>query len=249
MYRVLVAIMLFSGVASAREIEWGYELGIEAGLWGTTLVLEEGDKPTHGSSNFPTQAMDESVRDEVHGSGGSLSLTKRERSAKLASDVTITGLIISSGTAGLAFNQNEWAGRTMTLAHALAINNTVSTIAKHSFRRVRPRAAHAPGASEPKGDDVKSFPSAHSSNAFAAATAFHLLYPEAPVVLRRVFFVAAAVVGYSRMVADKHYFTDVAVGGGIGALSAVTSVRIFEAPDSRWSLRTDGQSVTARLSF
>jgi membrane-associated phospholipid phosphatase len=246
---VVAGVALLASVATAREIHWSSEIALEMGFWGATAAMEKYDKPSEGRSDFPTQVFDESARDIVHGAGATLRYSKRERSASTVSDVTIAGLLFSTGTAGLGSGEVQWAGRTMTMAHGLAINNFASTLAKHGFRRIRPKAAHAEGGPQPEGDDIKSFPSAHASNAFTAATAFYLLYPESSPWLKGGFFTAAAVVAYARMVADRHYLTDVLVGGGVGALSAIASFRLFESSDSAWSLNSDGASLSAQYCF
>ncbi|MDH3593686.1 MAG: phosphatase PAP2 family protein [Rhodospirillales bacterium] len=62
-----------------------------------------------------------------------------------------------------------------------------------------------------------SFPSGHTSGAFSGASYLHYRYGweyGLPAYL------AAAAVGYSRVEADKHYWSDVAVGAAIANLSA-----------------------------
>lgn len=62
-----------------------------------------------------------------------------------------------------------------------------------------------------------SFPSGHTSGAFSGASYLHYRYGweyGLPAYL------TAAAVGYSRVVADKHYWTDVLAGAAIANLSA-----------------------------
>lgn len=58
-----------------------------------------------------------------------------------------------------------------------------------------------------------SFPSGHSQTAFAIGVAFACLFPR----WRKAFIAAAAVVAFSRIAVDAHYFTDIVVGSLWGA--------------------------------
>ena len=62
-----------------------------------------------------------------------------------------------------------------------------------------------------------SMPSGHSATAFAAGMSLALLYPR----YRWLFFVAAAIVAFSRVALTKHYLSDIIIGSLIGALTAL----------------------------
>jgi membrane-associated phospholipid phosphatase len=69
-----------------------------------------------------------------------------------------------------------------------------------------------------------SFPSGHTSFAFAAATALCLKYPKWYVIAPSAFW--ACSVGYSRMNLGVHYPSDVVAGALLGAGSAYLTYKI-----------------------
>lgn len=60
------------------------------------------------------------------------------------------------------------------------------------------------------------FPSGHTTTAFALATSISYHYPK----YNKLAYTLAALVGISRMYEDKHWFSDVVAGAGLGYLSA-----------------------------
>jgi membrane-associated phospholipid phosphatase len=89
---------------------------------------------------------------------------------------------------------------------------------KAGFNRNRPYEAldnvHLP--TGPEG--TRSFPSGHTSTAFAMATMVSLQYPKWYVIVPS--YAWAGLVGYSRMALGVHYPSDVLVGALVGAGSA-----------------------------
>jgi hypothetical protein len=72
----------------------------------------------------------------------------------------------------------------------------------------------------PDGSARDAFPSAHTSKAFAYATFFHKEYGSRSVWYSIAGYSFATATGALRILNDKHWFSDVMVGAGIGILSA-----------------------------
>ena len=72
-----------------------------------------------------------------------------------------------------------------------------------------------------------SFPSGHTSSAFATATSLSLAYPEWYVIVPS--FAYAGTVAYSRMHLGVHYPSDVAAGALIGAGCAYLTFKVNKA--------------------
>ncbi len=73
-----------------------------------------------------------------------------------------------------------------------------------------------------------SFPSAHASNIFAAATFFSVFYPKG----RMVYFTLAVLVGLSRIYVGVHYPFDVIGGAILGALCAWTVIWFYRGSET-----------------
>ena len=71
----------------------------------------------------------------------------------------------------------------------------------------------------PDGSNNKSFPSGHTATAFMAATMLHKEYGPRSPWYSIAGYSMATVTGVSRMLNNKHWFSDVLVGAGIGILS------------------------------
>jgi len=65
----------------------------------------------------------------------------------------------------------------------------------------------------PDGDGDDSFPSGHTSSAFSGASFIHIRYGFKYAILP---YLAAVYTGYTRVESDRHYVSDVVVGGLIG---------------------------------
>ena len=71
--------------------------------------------------------------------------------------------------------------------------------------------------------DQRSFPSAHTSEAFFSATLLYEQYREQNPWIGAGGFAVAAATGTMRMLNDKHWLSDVVAGAGIGIISAETA--------------------------
>lgn len=127
-----------------------------------------------------------------------------------ASDIGRGALVASAFLIPAA--QQDWQGDLQALGSvggALALTQG----AKQAFPRLRP-----------DGSDNDSFPSGHSSTAFAAAATLQNRYGWQVGVPAQL---VAAFVGVARVQAHKHYWSDVLVGAAIGEATGflITSKR------------------------
>ena len=76
---------------------------------------------------------------------------------------------------------------------------------------------HVTNKERPNGEDNLSFPSGHSSVSFQAAAFIHKRYGTKYALPA---YMAATLVGYSRVEADKHFTEDVLAGAALGIMSS-----------------------------
>ena len=104
-------------------------------------------------------------------------------------------------------------------AQAAIVNGVYTGILKKAVHRERPDAS-----------DTLSFPSGHSSSAFALATVADRHYGWKVGVPS---YVAASAIALSRISNDKHYLTDVVAGATLGIICGRTVVRTNGEPVGR----------------
>jgi membrane-associated phospholipid phosphatase len=137
------------------------------------------------------------------------------------------------GTYGFVFNNKKMQTTTLLATQAYLTGAAVETTVKFLTGRQRP-SYYSPNKpeSEPEfhgpffkpgtdknGSKVNSsFPSGHTTVAFAAATVFAMEYKNTPWV-PIVSYGAASLIGLSRITENKHWTTDVLVGATLGYLS------------------------------
>ncbi|MCB8994116.1 MAG: phosphatase PAP2 family protein [Bacteroidales bacterium] len=103
------------------------------------------------------------------------------------------------------------------ISAAVASTAIISTALKYSVNRTRPFVTYPEIEKIGKGGSP-SFPSGHTSDAFALATSLSISFPKWYVVIPSCAW--AAWVGYSRMDLGVHYPSDVLAGAALGAGSA-----------------------------
>jgi membrane-associated phospholipid phosphatase len=146
--------------------------------------------------------------------------------ASKASDVLVIAFPLALAGADLAMAGGDWrkAGEdALVVAESAALAEVATQVLKFATARRRPYAWASGARTRP--DDVLSFPSGHTTLAFAVAGAFGTTaklrgYQGWPFVYAGG-FVAAAAVGWLRMAGDKHWLGDVAAGAAIGTASGL----------------------------
>jgi membrane-associated phospholipid phosphatase len=182
-----------------------------------------------------TGFADEEVRLEVQRSGGP---DARETGVAISQWSPPLALGIGAGLLGVGLGAHHPAlartGRDALVAMGVA--GLLTTAAKIAVGRARPDAnlgtAYFAPFRSPTHDN--SFPSGHTSQAFALAAviAAHTRQP----VLRFTVYGAAAVVGIARVAADRHFASDVVGGAILGTLVGRGVVHHFAAGASRVGL-------------
>ncbi len=150
-----------------------------------------------------------------------------------------SALIGLSAVVALGRGQTAWpagsvrvvAERSLYFFAAVAASGILDQILKHLIGRARPRLLRVEGAFhfEPlsAADVLASFPSGHTTSAFAAAVALGLLRPD-----RRGWLIAAAAaVGASRVLVGAHYLSDVVGGAALGGAVALALSHAFARRD------------------
>jgi membrane-associated phospholipid phosphatase len=146
-----------------------------------------------------------------------------------AIEYLIPGLLVGHGL-GWAFDDAKLKEATLLGTEGVVLSALAARVLKHAFGRERPFLGTGPD--EFNGptihEDWDSWPSGHTTVAFAAATAFHLEYRKTWVSV--LAYSLAALSGLSRMHDDRHWASDVFAGAAIGI---VTTRAVFRARKER----------------
>jgi hypothetical protein len=119
--------------------------------------------------------------------------------------------------AGIKGENNLRDGTMIYLLSSIIQNTTVFSIKKLS-RQLRPDSS-----------GYNSFPSGHTATAFASAEFLYREYKDISPWYGVAGYTMAAATGYLRMYNNKHWFSDVVAGAGIGILSTKVAYWIYPA--------------------
>jgi membrane-associated phospholipid phosphatase len=119
---------------------------------------------------------------------------------------------------GLASNNAEIKRNAVESFVAIGANVLITHLGKIAVNRTRPADRYPDEIFVNTETHNQSFPSGHSSLAFATATTISMQYNKWYVTVPA--YVWASSVGYSRMYLGKHYPTDVLAGAAVGIGSA-----------------------------
>ena len=139
-------------------------------------------------------------------------------------------LVMGQLAYGLLYKDKAEMKRGIESALSVGISIAISTGIKDMVNRPRPYQTYPDKIHPYSFTNGKSFPSGHTTLAFATATSLALEYKKWYITVPA--FAWAASVGYSRMTLGKHYPTDVAAGAivgiGSGYLSHWLTKKIFK---------------------
>ena len=121
---------------------------------------------------------------------------------------------------------NDRAKRTALIAtESFLITGLYTTILKATFGRHRPSTGDSSNAFDGFTTDHNSFPSGHTSTAFAIATVFANEYEEVPYI-KPISYGLATLTGLSRMNDEKHWASDVFFGAALGYFTSKTLLHL-----------------------
>lgn len=139
------------------------------------------------------------------------------------------------GLYGLVFKNQKMKTTTLLATQSYIVSAAVQALGKLITGRQRPNYL-ADGATEPSPtfrgpafslkNGSTSFPSGHTTGAFAAATVFAEEYRDLPWV-PFLSYGAATLIGLSRITENKHWISDVFAGAGLGYITGLQVVRNY----------------------
>ena len=142
----------------------------------------------------------------------------------------VTGIPAAIATAGLIKDDREMLRDACVTIAASAANFGITTAMKYVIARDRPFETY-PDITRKIDVVSPSFPSGHTSAAFATATSISLEYPRWYVIVPS--YAWAGTVAYSRMHLGVHYPSDIVAGALTGAGSAFLTYKINQKLNAR----------------
>ena len=134
--------------------------------------------------------------------------------------------------AGRLFDKDKLADLGLHGTEALVVGELVAGVIKGAVGRQRPSVLPRNSGSYKlgrglKSDTFRSFPSGHSTSAFAAAAAVSSetsrWWPDTRWIIGPILYTGAALTGVSRMYNNRHWMSDVLVGAGVGTFAGLKS--------------------------
>ena len=147
-----------------------------------------------------------------------------------ANNFVVVGIPVTIGIAGLIEHDDKLFSSACQIVAANAINYGATMALKYSVNRERPFQTY-PDIRNKTFEGSPSFPSGHTSSAFATATSLSLNYPQWYVVVPS--YLWAGSVAYSRMYLGVHYPSDLLGGMVVGAGSAYLTFKL-----NKWITKT-----------
>ena len=128
------------------------------------------------------------------------------------------GVPVGYFVAGLIHNNKDLKQKAVYTAATILLNTATTTLLKNVVKRERPYNVYT-GIFPDKLESDYSFPSGHTSSAFATATSLAITTKKWYVALPA--YAWSAGVGYSRIYLGQHYPSDVLIGALVGTSSAL----------------------------
>lgn len=126
----------------------------------------------------------------------------------------VVGIPVAAGTAGFIKKDDVLFRNACVTLAAVAVNSGITVALKYTINRDRPFKTY-PDITKKSAGRSPSFPSGHTSGAFALATSLSLSYPKWYIIVPS--YTWAGSVGFSRMDLGVHYPSDVLAGAIVGS--------------------------------
>jgi len=179
-------------------------------------------------SLFTTQVSAQNADiDLLRSINGSSSSGLRHYSAFISNTTTAVALStpVVMGVVALIEKDDNLLKNAIYVGAAIGVDGVMTYSLKKVVNRDRPYVTY-PDIHPAAYETSNSFPSGHTSLAFATATAMSLKYPKWYVIAPSYFW--ACSVGYSRLNLGVHYPSDVLAGALLGAGSAFVTYKVNE---------------------
>jgi len=232
---VMASAPLAHAESNLRDLSDGEEaliIGASASVCLLGYFLPRSETAIESASEFRLNPLDRIMRNAIHPGDEWRSNFLDNRFGSV-----LTPTMAAIGVAAIDADRREFSRDIPMFLSGWAATAGLTRIGKSFVRRERPyRAAGAefpPGLEPGDPDHRRSFFSGHSSTAFFAAAFFnkrfrrHMRsewrrdeYETGRWLSPAISFGWAGIVALSRLHADRHYFTDVAVGAAVGAALA-----------------------------
>jgi len=166
------------------------------------------------------------------------------------------------GTYGFVFKNEKMKTTTLLATQAYVTAAALESVLKFLSGRTRP-SYYPPGveakprflgpfsktSKDASGKKVySSFPSGHTTVAFAAATVFASEYKNKPIV-PIIAYTAASLIGASRITENKHWTTDVFVGAAVGFLAGKNVVNNYHRFSKIKSSEPKKNTISFNLNY
>lgn len=167
------------------------------------------------------------------------------------------------GAYGFIFKNEKMKTTTFLASQAYITGGAIESVMKYLSGRQRPYITdstkvqaspsfHGPLYKTPKDANGKktnsSFPSGHTTVAFAAATVFAMEYKNKPLV-PILAYSAATLIGLSRITENKHWATDVLTGAAVGYLTGRLVVNNYHRYAKLKAPQQKKNTVTFNLQY